>query len=188
MAAEELLASWNDTPTRQAIVDYVARVTGDGPDHVPPHQERRTFDNDGTLWCEKPMPIQLAFILEQLVAMADHDESLRAKQPWKAAHGRDMGWLSGVITKHYAGDDSDIPVLMGGIWPPSPASRSTSTPTALELRAGPNAPDERPGVPAVRLPPDGGAAALPRGQRLHDVHRLRRRPRLHAALRRRDVR
>ena len=115
MAGEDLLASWNDTPTRQAIVDYVASVTGDGPDHVPPSDRVATFDNDGTLWCEKPMPIQLAFILEQLAAMAERDESLRSRQPWKAAHERDVAWLSGVITKHYAGDDADVRVLLGGV-------------------------------------------------------------------------
>jgi hypothetical protein len=36
MGAGELLASWNDTATRAAITDFVARVTGDGPDHLPP--------------------------------------------------------------------------------------------------------------------------------------------------------
>ncbi len=115
MAAEELLASWNDTATKHAIVELVDRVTRDGPDYVAPEDRTATFDNDGTLWCEKPLPIQLAFILEQLAAMAEADESLRSRQPWKAAYQRDMAWLSGVITKHYAGDDSDVKVLMGGI-------------------------------------------------------------------------
>ena len=58
------LASWNDTPTRAAIVDFVARVTDEGgPDYVPPAERVAIFDNDGTLWCEKPMPIELGFIL-----------------------------------------------------------------------------------------------------------------------------
>ena len=115
MANEELLASWNDTATRQRIVDFVARVTTDGPDFVVPPDRVATFDNDGTLWCEKPLPIQLAFILEQLAKQATNDESLQSKQPWKAAYTHDLEWLSGVITKHYAGDDSDVKVLMGGI-------------------------------------------------------------------------
>ena len=72
MANEELLASWNDTATRQRIVDFVARVTTDGPDFVAPPDRVATFDNDGTLWCEKPLPIQLAFILQQLAEQADH--------------------------------------------------------------------------------------------------------------------
>ncbi len=93
MTAEDLLVSWRDTPTKAAIVDFVARVTGDGPDHVPPDARIATFDNDGTLWCEKPMPIQLAFILERLAEMATADESLRDQQPWKAAFERDIPWL-----------------------------------------------------------------------------------------------
>jgi phosphoserine phosphatase len=103
MSAEHLLASWNDTPTRAAIVDYVARVTGDGPDHVGSEERIAVFDNDGTLWCEKPMPIQLAYILERLAEMAAADESLRDRQPWKAAYERDLHWLGNVITKHDAG-------------------------------------------------------------------------------------
>ena len=73
------------------------------------------FDNDGTLWCEKPMPIQLDFILRQLAAMADQDPGLRTRQPWQAAYTRDYGWLGDVITKHYHGDDRELPVLAAGI-------------------------------------------------------------------------
>ena len=110
------LASWNDTPTRAAIVDFVARVTvEDGPDYVPPAERVATFDNDGTLWCEKPMPIELGFILARFAEMAEADESLREKQPWKAAREQDHEWLGGAITKHYHGDDADLKVLMGGI-------------------------------------------------------------------------
>ena len=110
------LASWNDTATRAAIVDFVARVTTEsGPDYLPPSERIATFDNDGTLWCEKPMPIELGFILARFVEMAEEDESLREKQPWKAARERDHAWLGGAITKHYHGDDSDLKVLMGGI-------------------------------------------------------------------------
>ncbi len=76
MASEELLTSWNDTATRQAIVGYVERITTDGPDFVPVDERVATFDNDGTLWCEKPLPIQLAFILKRLAEMATLDESL----------------------------------------------------------------------------------------------------------------
>jgi phosphoglycolate phosphatase-like HAD superfamily hydrolase len=73
------------------------------------------FDNDGTLWCEKPMPIQLDFILRRLAAMADQDPELRTRQPWQAAYTRDYGWLGQVVTKHYHGDDRELPVLAAGI-------------------------------------------------------------------------
>jgi hypothetical protein len=94
----------------------VARVTAeDGPDFVPLHERVAVFDNDGTLWCEKPMPIELGFILQRLAAIAEKDPALRERQPWKAAYDKDYAWLGGVITKHYHGDDSDVKVLMGGI-------------------------------------------------------------------------
>src|SRR5215475_1438262 len=110
------LRSWNDTATRAAIVDFVERVTTEGgPDYVPPAERIATFDNDGTLWCEKPMPIELGFILRRFAEMAEADESLRAKQPWKAAREQDYHWLGEAITKHYHGDDSDVKVLIAGI-------------------------------------------------------------------------
>ena len=115
MTAEELLVSWRDTPTRQAIVDFVDRVTRDGPDHVHPDDRVATFDNDGTLWCEKPLLIELAFILDRLAAMAEADASLRERQPWNAAYSRDLRWLGDAVTKHYAGDDSDVKVLLAGV-------------------------------------------------------------------------
>jgi hypothetical protein len=60
-------------------------TTEGGPDYVPPSERITTFDNDGTLWCEKPMPIELGFILLRLAEMAEADASLREQQPWKAA-------------------------------------------------------------------------------------------------------
>ena len=38
---------------------------------MPVDERVAVFDNDGTLWCEKPMPIQLDFILRRLVEMAE---------------------------------------------------------------------------------------------------------------------
>jgi phosphoserine phosphatase len=61
------------------------------------------------------MPVELGFILQRLAEMAENDESLRGKQPWRAAYEKDYGWLGAVIEKHYAGDDSDVKVLLGGI-------------------------------------------------------------------------
>jgi phosphoserine phosphatase len=110
------LESWNDGAARSAIIDFVTQVTTpNSPTFVPPADRIATFDNDGTLWCEKPMPIQLDFILRRWVEMAQQDPALRDQQPWKAAAEKDYSWLGNVITKHYAGDDSDIPVVMKGL-------------------------------------------------------------------------
>jgi phosphoserine phosphatase len=115
-AGTDPLPSWNDTGTRQAIVSFVEAVTAAGGDgYVPPAERVAVFDNDGTLWCEKPMPVELGFILQRLAAMATLDEALRGRQPWKAAYERDYHWLGDAMTKHYAGDDSDVKVLLGGI-------------------------------------------------------------------------
>ena len=110
------LRSWNDGEARTSILSFVERVTDEGgADYVAPPERVAVFDNDGTLWCEKPMPIELGFILMRLAEMAEADESLREKQPWKAAREQDHHWLGEVITKHYHGDEADVKVLMAGI-------------------------------------------------------------------------
>src|SRR4051794_7393992 len=58
---------------------------------------RRRVDNDGTLWCEKPVPIQMDVILRRFVEMARADPSLRERQPWKAASEKDHAWFATVM-------------------------------------------------------------------------------------------
>ncbi len=113
MVADALLASWRDTPARRAIVDFVGRVTGDGgADFVDPADRVAVFDNDGTLWSEKPIPIELDFALFRLAELANAEPSRRARQPYKAAIERDYPWLGGAMIKHYRGDDADLAVLL----------------------------------------------------------------------------
>ena len=73
------------------------------------------FDNDGTLWCEKPMPIQLDFILRRFAEMAAAQPELRDRQPWKAVVERDHAWFGALMDQHYAGDDTNVKTLAGGI-------------------------------------------------------------------------
>ena len=116
MVADALLASWRDAPARRAIVDFVARVTADGgAEFVAPADRVAVFDNDGTLWSEKPIPIQLDFTLFRLAELANEDPSLRARQPYKAAIERDYRWLGDAMVKHYRGDDADLGVLMAAV-------------------------------------------------------------------------
>jgi phosphoserine phosphatase len=110
------LPSWRDGAAKRAIVGFVAQVCGeDGSQPVPVEERVAVFDNDGTLWCEKPMPIQLDFILRRLVEMAEADPALRKRQPWEAAYKRDYRWLSAVMAEHYAGDETNVKVLAAGI-------------------------------------------------------------------------
>jgi phosphoserine phosphatase len=110
------LTTWRDGPVKQAIIDFVATVTGaDGSEPVPPEERVAVFDNDGTLWCEQPMPIQLDFILHRFAEMLGADPSLAERQPWKATAERDHAWFGSLMTDHYAGDDTNVKILAGGI-------------------------------------------------------------------------
>jgi phosphoserine phosphatase len=116
MVAEALLASWRETATRRAVVDFVRSVsTDDGPGYVAPADRVAVFDNDGTLWPEKPIPIQLDFTLYRLAELAGADPSLRDHQPYRAAVGRDYRWLGAAMVKHYHGDDADLGLLMSAV-------------------------------------------------------------------------
>ncbi len=106
------LTSWNDGAARQSLLDFVERVVSED---VPVEERIAVFDNDGTLWCEKPLPIQADFILRRFAEMAEADPELRERQPWKAAYERDYQWLGQVMTEHYAGDDTNVRTLLGGV-------------------------------------------------------------------------
>ena len=76
------LASWNGT-TKKSILDFVARVTqAGGKDYVAPEERIATFDNDGTLWSERPYPFQVAFALDRLKAMAPQHPEWRDREPF----------------------------------------------------------------------------------------------------------
>ena len=65
--AADPLASWNDGPAKQAIVEFVKATTTQGsPQFVPPEERVATFDQDGTLWVEHPMYTQVMYCLERV--------------------------------------------------------------------------------------------------------------------------
>ena len=97
---------------RAAIVDFVEAVAGDGPDVVPPEQRVAVFDNDGTLWTEKPMPTQLHYIVKKWREQMAADPSLAERQPYQAVASGDLAWLGRAIDKHYTGDDSDLRLII----------------------------------------------------------------------------
>jgi phosphoglycolate phosphatase-like HAD superfamily hydrolase len=112
-----MLDTWNDGPTKSAIVDFVDRVTPEGgPDYVVPEARVAVFDNDGTLWTEKPMYIQLDFLVRRFREQAEADKSLRERQPYKAAYEEDLKWLADAMTKHDRGDDTDLKTLLAAVF------------------------------------------------------------------------
>jgi FMN phosphatase YigB (HAD superfamily) len=108
----EQLESWNDGPAKDAIVAFVEKTEADD---VPVDARIATFDADGTLWCEKPLPAEADFVLRRLAEVAGADLTLRDRQPWKAAYEHDDAWFGQVIKNHYAGDDTQVRKLVAGI-------------------------------------------------------------------------
>ncbi len=84
-AQEDPLPSWNDGPTKQAILDFVAAATTEGgPDWIAPGDRIATFDNDGTLWSEQPMYFQGMFINDRIKEMAADHPEWASEMPYKA--------------------------------------------------------------------------------------------------------
>ena len=93
--AADPLPSWNDGASKRSIINFVTAVTRESsPDFVPVPQRIATFDNDGTLWCEHPMYVQLAFALDRVKAMAPLHPEWKDKQPFKAVLDGDMKTLA----------------------------------------------------------------------------------------------
>jgi phosphoglycolate phosphatase-like HAD superfamily hydrolase len=78
------LPSWNDTPTKQGILDFLARTSDENcPDYIPPVERIAAFDNDGTLWVEQPAPAQTGFLIGKLVEQVKADPTLAEEDPYK---------------------------------------------------------------------------------------------------------
>ncbi|HTO87953.1 MAG TPA: haloacid dehalogenase-like hydrolase, partial [Thermoanaerobaculia bacterium] len=105
------LESWNEGAAKTAILKFVEQATG----AVPVEERVAVFDADGTLWCEKPVPVEVDFILRRLAEQAKADAKLRGRQPWKSAYEHDNAWLGQAITEHYAGDDTKAKAFLGGV-------------------------------------------------------------------------
>lgn len=97
MRIDSFLQSWNDSGVKETIVDFVQRVTDPGSaDFVPEPDRIAVFDNDGTLWSEKPFYFQLAFALDRVKALAPQHPEWREQQPFKAVLEGDVdGFLAG---------------------------------------------------------------------------------------------
>jgi hypothetical protein len=90
-AAADPLPSWNEGEAKRSVIDFVQRVTtAGGVDFVPVPERIAVFDNDGTLWAEKPMYVQLAFALDRVKALAPEHPEWQNQQPFKAALEGDL--------------------------------------------------------------------------------------------------
>jgi len=97
--AADSLPSWNDGPAKHSIIAFVTKVTTAGsPDFVPVPERIATFDNDGTLWSEQPLPVQLYFALDRVKALSAQHPEWKTKEPFASL-------LKGNVKTALAGGD-----------------------------------------------------------------------------------
>jgi len=96
------LPSWNDGPARQSLVAFVAKVTQEGTaGYVPPAERIAVFDNDGCLWSEQPVYVQLAFALDRVKALAPQHPEWQTQEPFASL-------LKGDVASALAGGENAI--------------------------------------------------------------------------------
>ena len=96
---EVVLESWNDGPAKRAVIDFVASATTLGAGFVAVADRIATFDNDGTLWVEQPLPPQFDFVFRKWGEEIKQDPSLASQQPYKAIIEKDMTFFERVAAQ-----------------------------------------------------------------------------------------
>ena len=100
------LPSWSDGPSRDAITSFVQRVTTSGtPAFVAEAERIAVFDNDGTLWSEQPMYVQLFFAVDRVKALAPGRPEWATQEPFKSV-------LAGDVTHALAGGERALAELV----------------------------------------------------------------------------
>jgi hypothetical protein len=93
-AQEDPLPSWNSGTVKQSIISFVKDITSEGTDKFVPVEDRiATFDNDGTLWAEKPI-IQGLFAVFRVHRMVAANPALKNKEPFKAVMENDKSYFA----------------------------------------------------------------------------------------------
>lgn len=78
------LASWNEGPAKQAIVDFVRATTEQGSaKFVAPEDRIACFDQDGTLWVEHPLYTQIVYCLDRVPVVVAQKPELKNREPFK---------------------------------------------------------------------------------------------------------
>ena len=95
------LPSWNDGPTKQSILDFVAKVTRQGSDTFVPVPERvAVFDHDGTLVCEKPI-VHGMFLIDRVRALAERQPELGHEEPFATLLTGDIEFVRRLGKKYF---------------------------------------------------------------------------------------
>jgi len=95
IAAADLLPSWADGASKRAIIAFVEQVADpQSPGFVAADERVAVFDNDGTLWSEKPAYFQLLFAIDRVRALAPQHPEWKTTQPFKAVLDNDLDALA----------------------------------------------------------------------------------------------
>jgi len=97
MNGSELLPSWSEGDAKSVVLEFVESVSRVGASYVPPEDRIATFDNDGTLWCEKPQYVEADFVFRRWKQMAQADPAKAKEQPYKAVVENDQAWLTNLL-------------------------------------------------------------------------------------------
>ena len=93
------MPSWNEGPAKTSVLKFIADVTNPGgPKFVPPADRIVVSDNDGTLWTEKPIPAQMAFVFARIQQMAKDHPEWATTQPYAAILAGDQAAIAAVHT------------------------------------------------------------------------------------------
>ena len=89
------LPSWNEGPVKSRLLDFVTRTTTAGSsDWVPVAERIATFDNDGTLWCEQPVYVQVQFAVERVRSAVERHPEWRGREPFRSVLADDRAQLA----------------------------------------------------------------------------------------------
>jgi phosphoserine phosphatase len=107
--AAEALPSWRDAAPRQRILNFVTTVTTPGsPGYVTPTARLAVFDDDGTLWPEKPRAAGL-FTLPELQRRVGSRPEWRLETPFRGALELGSKYLTEAT-------DADVNTLVAQVW------------------------------------------------------------------------
>jgi phosphoglycolate phosphatase-like HAD superfamily hydrolase len=96
------LPSWNDGPVKRSILNFIARTTtASGAEFVPVPERIACFDNDGTLWTEQPIYVQIAFAVDRVKAMAPQHPEWQSQEPFRSVLADDRAALAALGEKGF---------------------------------------------------------------------------------------
>ncbi len=170
--AADPLPSWNDGAAKQSIVSFVEKVTKAGsPSFVPDAERIAVFDNDGTLWCEQPVPVQLYFAIDRVKALAPQAPRVADQEPFASL-------LKGDVNAAFAGGDRAAARSHHGHARGHDHGGVRADREGLDRHR--EASEDRQALHRDGLPADARSARVPARERLQELHRLGRRHRVHA--------